>query len=148
MCEALAYTSQSSGIFKPAVLAAQSAQGVALRVRRKKIRRTILAKACYLVAVFFCHDAIPILAHSGGTDANGCHAGSPPYHCHGAKQQTQSSSGTCHPDYEKVCVPFASDVDCAGGSGNGPAYVRGPVRIVGPDVYGFDWDGDGWACET
>ncbi|MED5387427.1 MAG: YHYH domain-containing protein [Pseudomonadota bacterium] len=22
------------------------------------------------------------LAHSGGTDANGCHAGSKPYHCH------------------------------------------------------------------
>lgn len=21
-------------------------------------------------------------AHSGGTDANGCHAGSQPYHCH------------------------------------------------------------------
>ena len=24
-----------------------------------------------------------VLAHSGGTDANGCHAGSQPYHCHG-----------------------------------------------------------------
>lgn len=23
-----------------------------------------------------------VLAHSGGTDANGCHAGSKPYHCH------------------------------------------------------------------
>jgi len=22
------------------------------------------------------------LAHSGGTDKNGCHAGSRPYHCH------------------------------------------------------------------
>ncbi|WP_231483447.1 MULTISPECIES: YHYH domain-containing protein [Alcanivorax] len=22
------------------------------------------------------------LAHSGGTDANGCHAGKKPYHCH------------------------------------------------------------------
>lgn len=22
------------------------------------------------------------LAHSGGTNANGCHAGSQPYHCH------------------------------------------------------------------
>ena len=25
------------------------------------------------------------LAHSGGTDSNGCHAGSQPYHCHSAK---------------------------------------------------------------
>ena len=24
----------------------------------------------------------PALAHSGGTDKNGCHAGSKPYHCH------------------------------------------------------------------
>lgn len=53
----------------------------------------------------------------------------------------------CHPSYEEKCVPIASDVDCAGGSGNGPTYVRGPVRVVGPDVYGLDRDGDGWACE-
>lgn len=27
----------------------------------------------------------PALGHSGGTDANGCHAGSQPYHCHGTR---------------------------------------------------------------
>ena len=27
----------------------------------------------------------PALGHSGGTDANGCHAGSQPYHCHGSR---------------------------------------------------------------
>lgn len=53
----------------------------------------------------------------------------------------------CHPNYTRVCVPVASDVDCAGGSGNGPAYVRGPVEVVGPDVYRLDRDGDGIACE-
>lgn len=53
----------------------------------------------------------------------------------------------CHGSYTGACVPIASDVDCAGGSGNGPAYVRGPVRVVGPDVYGLDRDGDGIACE-
>ncbi|MFY1653131.1 G5 domain-containing protein [Solwaraspora sp. WMMB762] len=53
----------------------------------------------------------------------------------------------CHPSYTGACVPFASDVDCAGGSGNGPAYVSGPVRVVGQDVYGLDRDGDGVACE-
>ncbi len=53
----------------------------------------------------------------------------------------------CHPSYTGACVPFASDVDCAGGSGNGPAYVRGPVYVVGPDVYDLDRDGDGVACE-
>jgi hypothetical protein len=58
-----------------------------------------------------------------------------------------SSQQQCHPSYEGACVPIASDVDCAGGSGNGPAYVRGPVYVVGPDVYGLDRDGDGVACE-
>ncbi|MBX9645100.1 MAG: hypothetical protein K2W91_13510 [Novosphingobium sp.] len=53
----------------------------------------------------------------------------------------------CHPSYEGACVPIASDVDCAGGSGNGPAYFVGPVYIVGPDEYGLDRDGDGVACE-
>lgn len=27
----------------------------------------------------------PAFAHSGGTDAHGCHAGSQPYHCHNRK---------------------------------------------------------------
>jgi hypothetical protein len=44
-------------------------------------------------------------------------------------------------------VPIASDVDCAGGSGNGPAYVEGPVRVVGEDIYGLDHDNDGTGCE-
>lgn len=53
---------------------------------------------------------------------------------------------SCDPNYSG-CVPIASDVDCAGGSGNGPAYVQGPVTIIGRDVYGLDSDGDGIGCE-
>ncbi|PXY21872.1 hypothetical protein BAY59_30915 [Prauserella coralliicola] len=53
----------------------------------------------------------------------------------------------CHPSYEGACVPIAQDVDCEGGSGDGPAYVRGPVIVVGDDVYRLDRDGDGMACE-
>lgn len=56
------------------------------------------------------------------------------------------SQTQCDPNYEP-CVPVASDVDCAGGSGNGPAYVRGPVRVVGRDIYGLDRDNDGIGCE-
>ena len=44
-------------------------------------------------------------------------------------------------------MPIASDVDCAGGSGNGPAYVTGPVRVVGVDIYDLDRDRDGIGCE-
>ena len=51
----------------------------------------------------------------------------------------------CHPSYTP-CVPFASDVDCAGGSGNGPEYT-GRVSVIGPDEYDLDRDGDGVGCE-
>jgi hypothetical protein len=60
---------------------------------------------------------------------------------------TAASSAKCDPNYSGACVPIASDVDCAGGSGNGPAYVRGPVQVVGTDVYGLDSDNDGIGCE-
>lgn len=57
------------------------------------------------------------------------------------------AQGGCDPNYAGACVPIASDVDCAGGSGNGPAYVRGPVQVVGTDIYDLDRDGDGVGCE-
>ncbi|HET8643302.1 MAG TPA: hypothetical protein VFM37_15295 [Pseudonocardiaceae bacterium] len=44
-------------------------------------------------------------------------------------------------------MPIDSDVDCAGGSGNGPSYVAGPVTVVGTDIYGLDHDNDGIGCE-
>jgi hypothetical protein len=55
---------------------------------------------------------------------------------------------SCDPNYGGVCVPIAADVDCAGGSGNGPAYVSGPVEVIGNDIYDLDRDGDGIACEN
>lgn len=66
---------------------------------------------------------------------------------YGAMLTEAAAQEKCHPSYEGTCVPIASDVDCAGGSGNGPAYVRGPITVVGPDVYDLDRDGDGVACE-
>lgn len=59
----------------------------------------------------------------------------------------QQGGGGCDPNYSGACVPIASDVDCAGGSGNGPAYVQGPVRVIGTDIYDLDRDGDGVACD-
>jgi resuscitation-promoting factor RpfB len=58
----------------------------------------------------------------------------------------QKPVSSCDPNYSG-CVPIASDVDCAGGSGNGPAYVSGPVRVIGNDIYGLDRDNDGLGCE-
>lgn len=57
-----------------------------------------------------------------------------------------ASSGNCDENYADACVPIASDVDCAGGKGNGPAYFDGVARVVGRDIYKLDGDGDGRAC--
>lgn len=60
---------------------------------------------------------------------------------------SQSASPACHPSYEGACLdPNAVDYDCRGGSGNGPLYT-GRVRVVGPDVFRLDGDGDGIGCE-
>lgn len=60
--------------------------------------------------------------------------------------QETSVQQNCHPSYSGCLNPNASDYDCAGGSGNGP-YYTGLVRVIGPDVFGLDRDGDGWGCE-
>lgn len=57
-----------------------------------------------------------------------------------------TSDPQCDPNYSG-CVPIATDVDCAGGDGNGPAYVQGPVRVIGRDIYKLDRDHDGIGCE-
>ena len=61
-------------------------------------------------------------------------------------QQFIPTGPACDPNYTG-CVPIDSDVDCAGGSGNGPSYVRGPVQVIGSDIYGLDRDKDGIGCE-
>jgi endonuclease YncB( thermonuclease family) len=45
------------------------------------------------------------------------------------------------------CLTPGPDYDCAGGSGDGPRYVDGPVSVHGSDPYDLDRDGDGVACE-
>ena len=57
-------------------------------------------------------------------------------------------SRSCHPSYEGACLdPTASDYDCAGGSGNGPRYVQGLVKVRPPDPFDLDADNDGLGCE-
>jgi hypothetical protein len=66
----------------------------------------------------------------------------------GPKPTPKPPSANCHPSYEGVCLtPGIGDYDCAGGSGNGPNYVAGPIRVVGWDEFGLDRDGDGIGCE-
>ncbi len=58
-------------------------------------------------------------------------------------------AASCTPGY-RPCIPLkASDVDCHGGSGNGPRYTKRNVvyRVTGSDRYRLDADRDGWGCE-
>lgn len=55
---------------------------------------------------------------------------------------------SCHASYQGGCLAIgAGDYDCAGGSGNGPNYIGGPIYVVGWDEFELDRDGDGVACE-
>jgi hypothetical protein len=63
------------------------------------------------------------------------------------KKKPKKSAATCDANYSQACVPIAGDVDCAGGSGNGPAYFSGIAKVIGSDIYDLDRDGDGYACE-
>lgn len=77
--------------------------------------------------------------------ANGTYVAPPPPPP--APEPAPAPAPACDPNYADACVPVASDVDCAWGSGNGPAYFDGVARVVGSDIYDLDRDGDGLACE-
>jgi|SRR5215207_3767521 len=54
----------------------------------------------------------------------------------------------CNPAYPDVCLKDGiGDYDCAGGTGNGPNYVREPIRVLPPDPFDLDRNGDGTGCE-
>jgi hypothetical protein len=65
-----------------------------------------------------------------------------------ATPTTAAPARNCDPAYPDACLHDGiGDYDCAGGSGNGPNYVRGPIRVRPPDPFGLDRDGDGVGCE-
>jgi hypothetical protein len=54
----------------------------------------------------------------------------------------------CDPSYPGVCLHVGiGDYDCADGSGDGPNYVHGPIKVLPPDPFGLDGNGDGVGCE-
>ncbi len=59
---------------------------------------------------------------------------------------TPPQTANCTPGYSPCLAP-AYDYDCSGGSGDGPKYVYGTVRVTGSDPYGLDADGDGYGCD-
>jgi endonuclease YncB( thermonuclease family) len=67
--------------------------------------------------------------------------------CPPPKRQAPSPAPAPNCQGYSPCLAPGPDVDCAGGSGNGPRYVQGPVSVHGSDPYDLDRDGDGVACE-
>jgi hypothetical protein len=64
------------------------------------------------------------------------------------KPKPAPQSSNCDPSYPDVCLHDGiGDYDCSSGSGNGPNYVSGPVRVTGSDPFRLDADGDGVGCE-
>ena len=47
-----------------------------------------------IVTTVLCTFNGAALAHSGGTDSNGCHAGSQPFHCHNGSTSSGNSGST------------------------------------------------------
>ena len=93
------------------------------------------------VATFFSLSlsSAPVLAHSGGLNAQGCHAGSKPYHCHrssGSAKTQRQTTGRVSGD--RNCSDFSSWREAQNfyekaGSG---------------DPHRLDADNDGIACEA
>jgi len=61
-------------------------------------------------------------------------------------KKSSKKNAKCDSNYSG-CVPVASDVDCKPGSGDGPAYISAPVKILKNDPYRLDFDKDGIGCE-
>lgn len=65
------------------------------------------------------------------------------------KPKATAAPASCSTSYQGACLKLGiGDYDCAGGSGNGPNYVKGPIYVVGDDIFDLDRDGDGIACEN
>ena len=109
-------------------------------------------RAFIIIVVFVCliaacggHSTVNISPPQGSGTPSGSSGPANPPIAQASPSITPPGTG-CDENYDP-CVPIASDVDCAGGPGNGPEYVQGPVKIVGKDIYELDRDKNGLGCE-
>ena len=60
-----------------------------------------------------------------------------------------AGDNNCTKGYKPCIKDRPSDVDCRGGSGNGPRYTKAGVvyKVHGADPYGLDADNDHRGCE-
>ncbi len=80
----------------------------------------------------------PSYAHSGGLNAEGCHAGSRPYHCHRSSGQSSRSAAPQSGLVDRNCSDFSSWSEAQ----------RFYEQSGRSDPHGLDRDRDGIACEA
>ena len=96
------------------------------------ISRATIGAICFMAGIWPSY----LTAHSGGLNAQGCHAGSQPYHCHRSQAPQSNLSGS-----------GGRDMDCADFSSWRQAQDF-YERFLPNDPHGLDRDRDGVACES
>ena len=94
----------------------------------------------FLLLIFTVATPTTLLAHSGGTNSEGCHAGSQPYHCHNNRSSAipRTLSIRTNAVRDRNCADFSSWREAQS------FYLR-----AGPgDPHRLDADNDGIACEA
>lgn len=110
---------------------------------RRLIRKTFV-KFTYLATVVFAFASFSmpnfVYAHSGGLNAQGCHAGSQPYHCH----RSQAAPRSPQP---RATRSISGDMNCADFRSwqDAQAFYEQAGR---GDPHRLDADNDGIACEA
>lgn len=94
----------------------------------------------FIVSITLVCLPVSAYAHGGGTDANGYHAGSQPYHCHGA-QDTRTGANIARQRFGGF-----QDIDCKDFPTQRAAQIFYETNGV-HDPHGLDADNDGLACE-
>lgn len=97
-------------------------------------------------------------AHSGGTNASGCHTkkATGEYHCHNKKAKTKAKTtapvSKKSPAGKQTIICTANIYNCLedfGGSHTRAQHVyKTCLKQVGTDVHDLDRDSDGIACEA
>jgi len=96
-----------------------------------------------------------VLAHSGGTDANGCHTNKKTgeYHCHNkpfAKEAKTDAKTSARSTARGASECSANIYNCADFSSHSEAQLTYEKCLdeTGRDVHDLDRDSDGVACEA
>jgi len=105
-----------------------------------------------LLIVILLKSATLAYAHSGKTDANGCHTEKKTgeYHCHGGSDKVaKTQARTSAPSGRKTLICSANIYNCADFSSHNEAQntYESCLDNIGNDVHALDRDNDGVACE-